>query len=97
MRIIALATLKHFYEAHADAEEPLKAWVKYAREADWNSPSDVKAMFAKASILQGNRVVFDIAGNKYRLIVKINYKYRVIYIRFIDSHAEYDKIDALTI
>ena len=54
-------------------------------------------MFAKASILQGNRVVFDIAGNKYRLIVKINYNYKVIYVRFIDSHAEYDKIDALTI
>lgn len=97
MRIIAIATLRQFYEAHADAAEPLKAWVKYAREADWNGPADIKALFAKASILQDNRVVFDVAGNKYRLIVKINYKYKVMYIRFIGSHAEYDKIDALTI
>lgn len=97
MRIIAIATLKRFFEEYPDTEEPLKAWIKCAREADWNNPADIKMMFGKASILQDNRVVFDIAGNKYRLIVKINYKYKVIYIRFIGSHTEYDKIDALSI
>jgi mRNA interferase HigB len=68
-----------------------------ARRATWQTPADVKARYARASILQGGRVVFTIGGNKYRLVVKINYAYQVIYVRFVGTHAEYDRIDAQTI
>jgi mRNA interferase HigB len=99
MRIIALGTLKTFYEQHryADAEQPLSQWYVYVKNADWTSPSDVKANFGGASILKCNRVVFNIGGNKYRLVVKINYAYRVVYIRFIGTHEAYDLINAETI
>ena len=97
MRIIARRTLKVFWERHRDAEQPLRAWFKAAEAADWASPADVKAAYATASILRGNRVCFDIAGNRYRLIVRINYPYRVVYIRFVGTHAEYDRIDANSI
>jgi mRNA interferase HigB len=75
----------------------LEAWHQEVARADWATPSDVKAQFLSASMLQGNRVVFNIAGNHYRLIVKINYPYRVIYIRFIGNHTDYDTIDVTTI
>ena len=94
MRIIARKTLRAFWEKHADAEQPLKAWFKFASAADWASPAAVKRDYANASILQDNRVCFNIRGNKYRLVVKINYAYKVIYIRFVGTHAEYDKVDA---
>jgi mRNA interferase HigB len=96
MRIIARKTLRGFWEAprYADAEQPLKAWFKIASEADWADPADVKALFRSASFVGGNRVAFNIAGNKYRLITKINYPYRVVYIRFIGTHKQYDAIDA---
>lgn len=66
-------------------------------KADWASPADVKADFAKASVLKGGRVVFNIAGNKYRIVVRINCPYRVVYVRFIGTHAAYDEIDAQTV
>jgi len=100
MRIIALSTLKAFWletPAYADATEPTLAWYRHALKADWSSPKDIKCDFASASILKNGRVVFNIAGNKYRLIVQINYAYRIIYIRFIGTHAQYDCIDAQTI
>ena len=100
MRVIALSTLKAFTEknpAFADAKEPLLAWYRHALAADWASPADIKAEFGRASILRNGRVVFDIAGNKYRLVTWINYPYRVLYIRFIGTHAQYDKIDAQTV
>jgi len=100
MRIIALSTLKAFWNDNAeyfDAKEPTLAWYRHALHADWNSPSDVKQDFGNASILKDGRVVFNIAGNKYRLVVWVNYAYRVIYIRFIGTHAQYDKIDVQTI
>ena len=100
MRIIALSTLREFWEnnpANADSAEPTLAWYRYALKAAWATPTDVKRDFSSASILKDGRVVFNIAGNKYRLIVWINYAYRVVYIRFIGSHAQYDKIDAQTI
>jgi len=100
MRIIALSTLKAFWElntAHVAATEPTLAWYRYVLKADWKSPVDVKQDFGNASILKDGRVVFNIAGNKYRLIVQINYAYQIIYIRFIGTHAQYDKIDAQTI
>jgi mRNA interferase HigB len=100
MRIIALSTLKAFWEenpVHADAKEPLLSWYRHAVKADWTKPSDVKADFGNASILKDGRIVFNIAGNKYRLVVWINYPYRVVYIRFIGTHVQYDQIDAQTI
>jgi len=100
VRIIALSTLKTFWEAspaHADAREPLLAWYRHAVKADWASPVAVKADFRSASVLKDGRVVFNIAGNKYRLVVWVNYPYRVVYVRFIGTHAMYDAIDAQTI
>lgn len=95
MRIIAKRTLVQFWESgHGDAEQPLKAWYAMARAASWSDPSEIKAKFATASFLANNRVVFNISGNKYRLVVKVEYAIKAVYIRFIGSHAEYDKIDA---
>ena len=100
MRIIALTTLKAFWEEnpeYQDAKEPTLAWYRHALRADWSSPAEVKQDFGNASILKDGRVVFNIAGNKYRLVVWINYAYRVAYIRFIGTHVQYDKIDVQTI
>lgn len=99
MRVLALSTLKAFWEdaACADAKEPLLAWYQQALHADWASPADVKADLGRASILRDGRVVFNIAGNKYRLVVWINYRYRIVYVRFLGTHAQYDRIDAQTI
>jgi len=100
MRIIALSTLKSFWEdspKYIDAKEPTLAWYSHTRKADWESPAEVKEDYGNASILKDGRVVFNIAGNKYRLIVWINYAYKVVYIRFIGTHAQYDNIDAQTI
>ena len=100
MRIIALSTLKTFWEEHPeymDAKEPTLAWHRYALHADWSSPADVKEDLRNASILKDGRVVFYIAGNKYRLVVWINYAHQVVYIRFIGTHAQYDKIDVQTV
>lgn len=100
MRIIALSTLKAFWEnnpSHADAIQPALAWYRNALKANWTTPSDVKADFKSASILKDGRAVFNIAGNKYRLVVWINYVYSVVYIRFIGSHVQYDQINAQTI
>lgn len=100
MRIIAVSTLKAFWEnspSHADAREPLLAWHRFALRADWATPAALKADFRNASILQKGRAVFNIAGNKYRLVVKINYPYRIVYIRFIGTHAQYGAIDPQTV
>ncbi len=100
MRIIALSTLREFWENNPscnDATEPLLAWYRHALQADWPSPAIVKQDFRSASILKGGRVVFNIAGNKYRLVVWINYVYRVVYIRFVGTLEQYDRIDVQTI
>ena len=100
MRVIALSTLKAFWANHPerrDAEPPTLAWYREVLQADWASPAAVKAQFGNASILRDGRVVFNIAGNKYRLVVWINYPYRVVYVRFIGTHRQYDAIDAQTI
>jgi mRNA interferase HigB len=97
VRIIALSTLKAFLNrnpAYADAREPLTAWYRQVKTADWATPADVKRAIRSASILKDGRVVFNLAGNKYRLVVWINYPYRVVYIRFIGTHRQYDLIDA---
>lgn len=100
MRIIAKRTLRQFWERErrfADAKRALEDWYTQVCRADWSTPADVKAHYGDASILRGSRVVFNICGNKYRLIVKISYPYRVVYIRFVGTHAEYDVIDAETV
>lgn len=97
MRVIAIKILRDFWALHTDCEQQLKAWYKEAEKAAWNSPADIKKEYPGASILQDNRVVFNIKGNNYRLIVKINYNHKMVWIRFIGTHAEYDKINANTI
>lgn len=100
MRVIALSTLKAFWKSnptYSDAKQPTLAWYRYVTQANWASPKDVKQDFGNASILKDGRVVFNIAGNKYRLIVWINYAYRIVYIRFIGTHRQYDQINAQTI
>lgn len=100
MRVVALSKLSVFWEenpAYSDAKEPTLAWHRRTLHADWGSPAEVKQDFGNASILKNGRVVFNIAGNKFRLVVWINYAYRVLYIRFIGTHSQYDKIDAQTI
>src|SRR5215831_13707655 len=100
MRVIALSTLKAFTRetpAYADAREPLLAWYRHVRKADWATPAEVKTDIGTASILKDGRVVFNVAGNKYRVVVWINFPYRVAYIRFVGTHRQYDKIDAQTI
>ena len=100
MRVIALGTLKAFWKDHPayrDAEEPALAWYRHTLRADWGSPGALKRDIRTASILKDGRAVFNIAGNKYRIVVWINYAYRVVYVRFIGTHAQYDRIDAQTI
>jgi mRNA interferase HigB len=94
VRVIAQKTLREFWIKHRDAEQQLKAWYHEAMAASWKSPTDIKSGYPTASILQQGRIVFNIVGNKYRLIVKINYKYSIVWIRFIGTHVQYDKIDA---
>jgi len=94
MRVIAKGPLRKFWKIHPDAEGPLKAWHAEAEEVNWRTPADVKAYYRSASILPGGRVVFNIGGNKYRLVGKINYAYQIVYVRFIGTHNDYDQIDA---
>jgi mRNA interferase HigB len=94
MRIIKLKTLKDFWEVQPDAEKALRAWYAEAKVADWKTSADIKAQYKTASVLKNSRVVFNICGNKYRLIVRINYPFYTIYIRFLGTHKEYDQIDA---
>lgn len=96
MRIISVKVLREFWENHEfrDSEETLKSWFDEAKIATWKTPNEIKEQYKNASILKDSRVVFNIHGNKYRLIVKINYPYSIVYIRFIDTHEEYDKINA---
>ena len=97
MRIIAKRTLKVYWEKVPAAKAPLQAWHAEARNTEWSSPADVKAHYGSASILKDGRVVFNIGGNKYRLVAWINYQFFTIYVRFVGTHQEYDEIDAQTI
>jgi mRNA interferase HigB len=97
MRVISKVALREFWLKHADSEQALKSWYQESDKSVWQHPNDIKAEYPSASILPNNRVVFNIKGNTYRLIVKINYTYQMVWIRFIGTHAEYDKINAATI
>lgn len=94
MRIISKKALRDFWEVHSGSEQQLKSWFQEASNAEWKTPNDIKREYPSASILNNNRIVFNIKGNNYRLIVKINYNHQMIWIRFIGMHAEYDKINA---
>jgi mRNA interferase HigB len=93
MRIVAKKPLRDFWRLHADAEQPLKTWYRNAKTARWRGPADLRGMFKSADFVAGNRVVFDIGGNKYRLIAKLNYRRGIVFIRFVGTHQEYDRID----
>ena len=93
-RIFSKSTLREFWDAYPDSEQHLKTWYETAMNSDWKTPNDVKQTYANASILKNSRIVFNIKGNSYRLVVKLNYEKQWIFIRFIGTHTEYDEIDA---
>ena len=97
MRIIAKRTLRIYWVREPRAEQPLKAWYAIARKAEWSSPADVKATYGNASIVGNDRVVFNIGGNRYRLVVRFDYARRIGFVRFLGTHAEYDSVDALNV
>jgi mRNA interferase HigB len=97
VRVIAVGTLRNFWQEHPDAEQPLKAWFEEASKASWTQPSDIKAQYRSASVLKNRRVVFNIKGNQYRLIVAIAYRLQIVYVKFVGTHQLYDTIDAHTI
>ena len=94
MNVISKRTLVQFYEKHPQAKTALEVWHSDTRKADWHSPDDIKKSYASASFLEDNRVVFNIKGNDYRLIVHIDYKRKIVRVKFIGTHSQYDKIDA---
>lgn len=97
MRIISRKTLREFWDQHPDARQPLQAWYDDAKHAEWCSPVDIKNVYRNASFLANNRVIFNIKGNDYRLIVAVQYAHGILFIRFVGTHREYDRIDAATI
>jgi len=97
MRVIALSKLREFWVKHPPAETPLRSWYAAASRSDWTSPTAIKAAHRNASFLANNRVIFNIKGNDYRLVVAVHYNRGMMFIRFVGTHAEYDRIDAATI
>lgn len=97
MRIIAVKALKAFWAQHPDAEQPLKIWCEEVRKADWQMPSDIKVQYGSASVLKNNRVVFNIRGNHYRLIVVVVFRRGIVFVKFVGTHRQYDAVDANTI
>jgi mRNA interferase HigB len=94
MRVIAVKTLRDFWTKHPQAEIPLSAWYALARRATWRSPTDIKAAYRSASFLPNNRVIFNIKGNDYRLVVAVHYDRGIMFVRFVGTHREYDRINA---
>ena len=97
MQIIAKRTLRQFWERHSRAETPLKTWYAIVSRARWAGPADVKAQFGSADFAADNRIVFDIGGNKYRLLVRVSYEYGRVLVKFVGTHAEYDRIDVAAV
>jgi mRNA interferase HigB len=97
MRVISRKILRDFWEKHPDARQPLQTWYADVKHATWTSPADIKNVYHNASFLANNRVVFNIKGNRYRIIVVVQYRHELIYIRFVGTHKEYDRINAGTI
>ena len=97
MRVISVKHIRDFYGRRPDAAPALKSWMQDARTASWSSPQDIKRRYPSASFLKGNRVVFNLKGNDYRLVVAVAYRFEAVYIKFIGTHSEYDAIDAATV
>ncbi len=97
MRIIAKRTLREFWNKHANAEASLAEWYTQADKAEWKSPTDITDSIANARYLGNQRFSFKVRGNRYRLVIEVNFTYQTLYIRFVGTHAEYDKIDVTTI
>ncbi len=95
MKIISKKTLKDFYEtaSYSDSKNALEAWHREVSKLDWNNPNEIKLIYTSAGILDDEKVVFNIAGNKYRLIVKINYHAKIMFIKFVGTHKQYDKVN----
>lgn len=97
MRIISRKTLREFWEQHPPARQALQAWYHDVKHATWKTPADIKAAYQNASIIPNSRVVFNIKGNQYRIVVATQYEYGILYIRFVGTHQAYDQIDATTV
>jgi mRNA interferase HigB len=97
VRVVAKKILRDFWEKHEDCEQQLKSWFREVQKSEWENPNRIKEEYPTASILNNNRIVFNVKGNNYRLIVKISFEYQMVWIRFVGTHAEYDKINANTI
>lgn len=97
LRVIAKKILREFWERHNDCEQQLKSWFQEASKAEWTNPNEIKTEYPSASIIGNDRIVFNIKGNSYRLIVKVNFDYQMVWIRFVGTHSEYDKVNAKTI
>ena len=97
MRVIAISTLRAFWEKHPDAQTPLRAWYALASRAQWKSPADIKKAYRNASFTANNRVVFNVKGNDYRLVVLVRYDKGLLFVKFVGTHAQYNKVDVLTV
>jgi mRNA interferase HigB len=97
MHIVAKRALQEFWKKHGHAEQALRTWFAVVSAARWQGPADIKAQYASASFLEGDRVVFNIKGNSYRLVVHIRYDWHMVFVRFVGTHGEYDQIDAATV
>ena len=94
MNIVSVMVLRDFWNKFPDSEQHLKAWADEVRKASWAQPADIKEKYRNASILKNRRVVFNIKGNQYRLVASVAYRFQAVYVKFIGTHEEYDKIDA---
>lgn len=97
MHVISRKKLREFWETHPDAQSSLESWFIDVKHAEWQKPDGVKSVYRNASIIGNNRIVFNIKGNKYRIVVSAQYRHKIVFIRFIGTHSEYDKIDAETV
>ena len=97
MKVVAVSTLRNFWARHPDTEQPLRAWHDEAKHAQWRTPHDIKRHYASASFVGHNRVVFNIKGNDYRLVVAVAYRFQAVYIKFVGTHAQYGNIDAANV
>ena len=97
MRIYSRSTLRRFWAKHPDAEQPLRAWFAEAKQAQWKTPSDIKALHRTVSFVGDDRVVFNVGGNKYRLVVAVSYRRSTVFVRFLGTHSEYDRINVETV
>lgn len=97
MHVISVKKLRLFWETHPDAEQALRAWYAVAKHARWRTPADIKVGFRSASFVGNSRVIFNIKGNVYRLVVIVEYQRDVVFVRFVGTHQEYDRIDPETV